>query len=83
MAADHDTPATLTTVANEVEGQLLVNILNEHGIAAMVTGGFTSQFRAEAPGTVQVVVRQDSLSLARSVLAERERQDSSEGSDVS
>lgn len=78
MTADNDTLATVAIVANEVEGQLLVNILNEHGIPAVATGGFTSQFQAEAPGAVRVLVKQGSLSMAKSVLAEREQQSSSQ-----
>jgi len=71
MSSDHDTLATLATVSTEVEGQLIVNLLQDHGIAAVATGGFTSQFRAEAPGAVRILVKQESLSAARMVLAER------------
>jgi hypothetical protein len=74
MSSNHDTLATLATVSTEVEAQLLVNILNDHGIAAVATGGFTAQFLAEAPGVVRVQVKQDNLSVARSVLAERDQE---------
>ena len=73
MAANHDNLATLATVSTEMEALLLVNMLNDRGIAAVATGGFTSQFRAEAPGVVRVLVRQDILPVARSVLAEHEQ----------
>ena len=73
MTTDHDRLVTVATVANEMEGQLLVNILSEHGIRAVATGGFTAQFQAEAPGMVRVVVNQDNLENARSVLEERHR----------
>jgi hypothetical protein len=71
MAADDETLAIVATVTTEVEGQLLANILDERGIPAVVTGGTTSEFRAQAPGAVQVMVKQGSLSAARSALAER------------
>jgi hypothetical protein len=74
MTTNPDTLATLATVSTEVEAQLLANMLNDRGIAAVATGGFTSQFRAEAPGVVRVLVKQDDLSVARSVLAEREQE---------
>ncbi len=81
MSSNHDTLATLATVSTDVEAQLLVNLLNDHGIAAVATGGFTIQFRAEAPGVARVLVKQDDLSVARSVLAERDREHSLEPPD--
>lgn len=62
MTTDQDTLATLATVATEMEGLLLVNILKEHSIAAVATGGFTSQFQADAPGSVRVMVNHTSSS---------------------
>ena len=70
MTSNQDHLATLATVSTEMEAQLIVNLLNEHGIAAVATGGSTSQFRAEAPGVVRVMVKQEHLPVARSVLAE-------------
>jgi hypothetical protein len=67
--------AIVATVPSEVEGQLLANILNDRGIPAAVTGGLTSQFRTEAPGWVRVMVKQESLSAAQAVLAERATRD--------
>ncbi len=71
MTADDDTLAIVATVASEFEGQLLANILNECGIPAVVTGGSTSQFRAEAPGAVRVMVKGGNLSAAKTVLEQR------------
>ena len=73
MTSNHDNLATLASVTTEVEAQLLVNMLNDHDIAAVATGGFTSQFQAEAPGVVRVLVKQKDLAVARSALAEREQ----------
>ncbi len=71
MHPDQNALATLTSVSTEVEADLIVGMLNEHGIAAVATGGYTSQFQAQAPGTVQVLVNQENLSAARSLLARR------------
>lgn len=68
MAALNDSLITLTTVPTEMEGQLLLNLLEEHGIPATASGGMTSQFRAEAPGAIQVMVMQDQLSNAKSII---------------
>jgi hypothetical protein len=70
MTTKNDSLMTLTTVSTEMEGQLLVNLLEEHGIPATAAGGMTSGFRAEAPGTVQVMVMQDRLSVARVIVDE-------------
>ena len=72
MTSQYGTLVTVATVVDEIEGQLLVNLLNQHGIPATATGGFTSQFRAEAPGAIRVMVKQDSLLAAKSIVAERE-----------
>jgi hypothetical protein len=74
MVSNHGTLATLATVANQVEAQLLVNTLNDHGIAGVATGGFTLQFGYEAFGVVRVLVKQESLSAGKSVLAEHEQE---------
>lgn len=71
MTTDDEALAIVTTAATEVEGQLLANILNEHGIRAVITGGATSEFRAQAPGAVKVVVKQVDLSAAETVLEQR------------
>jgi hypothetical protein len=71
MATNDDTLITVASVPSEMEGHLLANILNESGIPATVTGGFTAQFRAEAPGSVRVLVRQERAAAAKSVLAQR------------
>lgn len=70
MTMEHDALAALTTLTSEAEGQLMVNILKENDIDAAL---FTSQLLSGAIGTVQVMVKQDSLSNARSVLVERDK----------
>ncbi|EDL60373.1 DUF2007 domain-containing protein [Gimesia maris] len=71
MAAQHDRLVTVTTAADELEGELIVALLNEHGIKATSTGGLTAQFRAEAPGVVEVLVMQDQLAAANTIIAQQ------------
>jgi hypothetical protein len=70
MSAEDDNLATLTTAANEFEAQILVNLLDNHGIASCTSGAFTAQFRAEAPGSVRILVNSNDLADARSVVEE-------------
>jgi hypothetical protein len=74
MTSNHGAYATLTTVSTEMEAQLLVNVLNDRGIAAVVTGEFASQLLSAVPIAVGVLVEQESLSVARSVLTEHEQE---------
>lgn len=72
MTASTQTLMTLTTVPTELEGELLVQLLEEHAIPATASGGMTSEFRAEAPGVVEVMVMQDRFSEARSIIEKQE-----------
>jgi len=74
MTADPMSPKTLAWLANEIEAAMIVNALEEQGIRATAVGGYTSGFRAEAPGGVRVVVAQGDLFRAREVLAEVRRE---------
>jgi len=70
MPIDPDSPQVLACVANEIEAAAIETLLAGHHIKSTTTGGFTSDFRAEAPGKVQVVVRQADLQRAQQVLEE-------------
>lgn len=70
MTTDPDNPERLAAVTTEAEASLIAGMLEEHGIEATVTGGYTSGFKAEAPGDVQVSVRRSDLENARGVLNE-------------
>ena len=62
----------LVTVAernSEVAASILVSVLNDEGIRAVATGGFTSGFRAEAPGWVRVQTLERDAERARKILA--------------
>jgi len=57
-------------VPSEMEAAAIVDALAEHGIRARAVGGYTSGFRAEAPGDVKVVVGRADMARAEEVLAE-------------
>lgn len=79
MTKDPHAPEILESYPNDVEAAAVVTALEAHGISATATGGFTAGFRAEAPGSVNVVVRRCDMPRARSVLAElREQRDESD-----
>jgi len=64
-----NTPVTLLTVANDMEAAIVVGALADQKVDAMIVGGFTAGFIAEAPGQVNILVRQQDLSRSREVLA--------------
>ncbi len=70
MSTDPQSPVVLSTVANDAEAAAIIAALEEQGIKAEATGGFTAGFAALAPGDVQVVVRQADAERARQILAE-------------
>lgn len=70
MVSKNDTLVTVATAANELDGQILANILIQDGIRAVSSGGFTAQFRGEAPGIVRVLVAQTEWDKARAILTD-------------
>lgn len=70
MSNDPDSPKVLESFSHDLEAAALVALLQDHGIMATTTGGYTAGFRAEAPGMVHVMVRSRDLSRARQVWAE-------------
>lgn len=63
----------LVTVAernSEVAATILVSVLKDEGIRAVATGGFTSGFRAEAPGVVRVQTLEDDADRAKQIISE-------------
>ena len=53
---------------HEFQAVAIVNALEDHGIRARAVGGYTSDFKAEAPGSVDVLVMSDDLEVARAAL---------------
>jgi len=59
---------TLAFLFSEVEAKLLSDALNQEGIHSEVAGFLTGSFRAEAPGRVKVLVREQDLGRAKELL---------------
>lgn len=75
MTSDPNRPEVLLAVSSEVEAAVIVTALEPHEIEAITVGGYTSGFKAEAPGTVAVVVKMADFDRAKQALAEiREQQ---------
>ena len=70
MSDDGGGPAVLVSTANDVEAAIIVNALADHGVEASATGGYTSGFKAEAPGEVKVVVKHGDTDRAQKILSE-------------
>ncbi len=77
MTKDPNSPEVLTRVPSDLEAAAIVTALAARGIDASTTGSFTSGFRAEAPGNVQVVVRRQDLDRAKQMLTEIEKDQTS------
>ena len=71
---DANATVVLTRVPTEAEAAMIAAMLQDRGIDTYTSGELTSGFRAEAPGSVSVLVRLADLDRAREVL-----QHSSEG----
>jgi hypothetical protein len=74
MTPDPKRPETLLSVSNEIEAAAIATALAEYDIEAITLGGYTSGFRAEAPGVVAVVVRLADFDRARQALTEIRKQ---------
>lgn len=61
MTVDPNNPEILTSVTSDIEAAAIVAALSAQGIEASTTGDFTAGFRAEAPGDINVIVRQQDL----------------------
>jgi hypothetical protein len=63
-------PSLLLSVASEAEAAGIVTALADYDIKALTTGGVTARFKAEAPGSVQILVRRADLEQAQRALVE-------------
>ena len=70
MTTEPNHPEVLTSVRNDLEAMPLLAALANLGIEATKTGSFTADFRAEAPGEVRIVVKQQDLARAKEALKE-------------
>ncbi|HEY4759674.1 MAG TPA: hypothetical protein VIH42_03760 [Thermoguttaceae bacterium] len=83
MSDESEKLEVLTRVATETEASLIVQCLTDCGIAATAVGGFTSGFKAEAPGDVSVLVKQGDLANATEALITiRQEQSSKQATDA-
>lgn len=58
----------LASVPTEIQASIITASLEEAGIRAMATGGFTAGFIAEAPGWVRVMVAEEDLAKGKELL---------------
>jgi hypothetical protein len=65
MSTDPHEPQVLASVSAETEAAMIVAALAEHGIEASTTGGIIAGFRAEVPGHIDIIVRQEQLAKAQ------------------
>lgn len=68
MALDSDNLARVTSVRTEYEAGVIVGGLEARGIRATMSGVYTANFRAEAPGWVEVLVADKDLAAATAIL---------------
>jgi len=61
---DTDELVKVYSAANEIEAKVVVNVLNAAGVEALMQGQHSASFRAEAPGDVKVVVREQDVAAA-------------------
>jgi hypothetical protein len=83
MITDPNSPTVVYSADNAIEAAAIVTALEAEGITTTTTGSYTSGFQAEAPGPVQVVVRQSQAEKALAILErlEDEAEASEEESD--
>lgn len=68
LPADDQKLVTLTFLAGEIEATLLADELKNQGIPAQASGTLTAGFRAEAPGSVKVLVHEKDLAAAQQIM---------------
>lgn len=82
MTTDPNSPKVLATVRTDIEAALIVNHLADRGIKAYVSGAGSATGWPEAPGDVQIVVRQIDLAQATELLDLVRNTDQEEGPDA-
>jgi hypothetical protein len=76
MAKHSECLVLLESTPTEIEAGVIVAALEQAGIQATMTGTYTAGFRAEAPGWVKILVAEDDLLSARTVLRDLVRENS-------
>jgi Putative prokaryotic signal transducing protein len=70
MAENNENLARVTSVRTEMEAGVIVSGLEDRGIQSTMSGVFTTNFRAEAPGWVEILVAEHDLARAEAALEE-------------
>ncbi len=73
MDVDSEKQVALLSVESEFEANSIAHELAANSIKALVTGGYTAGFRAEAPGRVNVIVRQADVERAKLAILDWEK----------
>ncbi len=68
MRPTDDEPVVIYSAASEVEATIVANALADVGIESAINGTFSSEFRAEAPGEVRVLIHPGDVAAAKEVL---------------
>ncbi|HRX81793.1 MAG TPA: DUF2007 domain-containing protein, partial [Pirellulaceae bacterium] len=74
MTSDPNSPTVVYSAVNPIEAAAVATALEAEGIETTTTGSYTSGFQAEAPGEIQVVVRQSQAEKARAILERLEEE---------
>lgn len=74
MAEHNKTFVTLTIVNLEAHAEMIVAALRDEGVDAYAVGGLTGGFRAEAPGSVKVMVAEQDHERAGEALERIQRE---------
>ena len=69
-------PKILANFRTEIQARLVMNVLEECGIQAEMTGALTSQNRCEAPGKVSILVRDSDFIKSKQKLQEFQKEQS-------
>lgn len=83
MTSDPNSPTVVYSAVNPIEAAAVATALEAEGIETTTTGSYTSGFQAEAPGEIQVVVRQSQAEKARAILERLEEEAEMEEDDAS
>lgn len=73
MPSPDNQTVVLAVVATELEAELILEALDERGIRAQKAGQLTAGFKAEAPGGVRILVRQQDAGPALAALREYQK----------
>lgn len=82
MSSDPNSPTVVYSAVNPIEAAAVATALEAEGIETTTTGSYTSAFQAEAPGGIQVVVRQSQAEKALAILQRLEDEAEMEADDA-